>query len=161
MRIIDQKYASEMIDTLMDKFRNKNDQGLITVSHIYLLIGFSSPLWLSSTFDNVPINLTAGLITIGYGDTAASVIGSLYGKHKWPGGYRSYEGTFAAILAQILGLLLTCKYLHKNINIIMIIISSIIASLIEAKTVQIDNLILPLYFNITWLFYNFFLKVFY
>ena len=153
LRKIDQNYASKYIDMLMDKFRNENDKGWITLTHIYLLVGFSTPIWLSPTFEELPLNLTAGLITVGYGDTAGSIVGSFFGRNKWANSSRTFEGTFSAIFAQILGLILTCNYLNKEINLISFIISSTISSLIEAKTNQIDNLILPFYFNIIWLLY--------
>jgi CDP-diglyceride synthetase len=42
----------------------------------------------------------AGLVTLGVGDTCASVVGLYYGRHRWFVGWpKSVEGTLAGIVA--------------------------------------------------------------
>lgn len=102
-------------------FSDEKDAGLLALTPIYLLVGFSLPLWLhpapcditnSAGFNLLP--LLSGILTIGVGDTAAATFGTLYGKHKWPNTRKSFEGTAACILSQAVFVVLFL-YLGKNI----------------------------------------------
>jgi len=33
---------------------------------------------------SVPLSVYSGLICLGAGDTAASIVGSMHGRHQWP-----------------------------------------------------------------------------
>jgi dolichol kinase len=85
-------------------------RGPVVISHIFLLIGCAIPLWLSlgaverenggweaPTRD---VSMVSGVICVGMGDAAASLIGRRYGRHKWlwPGG-KSLEGSAAFAVA--------------------------------------------------------------
>lgn len=85
-------------------------RGPVVISHIFLLIGCAIPLWLSlgalkrtgfgcwagwdvSTRD---VSMVSGVICVGMGDAAASLIGRRYGRHKWFwSGGKSLEGSVA------------------------------------------------------------------
>lgn len=95
-------------------------RGPVVVSHIFLLIGCAIPLWLAlasvegtgqgawtgwelATRD---VSIVAGVICVGMGDAAASLIGRRYGRHKWPWpGGKSLEGSLAFAAAVTAGLL--------------------------------------------------------
>lgn len=73
-------------------FVDEKDAGYVALTPIYLLVSVSAPLWLYpysyDYYDNDKFNLLpllSGILTIGVGDTAASVFGTLFGKHQWPG----------------------------------------------------------------------------
>ncbi|KAF4449821.1 hypothetical protein F53441_7016 [Fusarium austroafricanum] len=94
-------------------------RGPVVISHIFLLIGCAIPLWLGlaslprsgsgylsgwevTTRD---VSLVSGVICVGLGDAAASLIGRRYGRRKWFwGGGKSLEGSVAFAIAVILGL---------------------------------------------------------
>ncbi|KAJ4255471.1 dolichol kinase [Fusarium torreyae] len=94
-------------------------RGPVVISHIFLLIGCAIPLWLGlaslsrtgsdylsgwevSTRD---ASLVSGVICVGLGDAAASLIGRRYGRRKWFwGGGKSLEGSVAFAVAVLLGL---------------------------------------------------------
>jgi dolichol kinase len=94
-------------------------RGPVVVSHIFLLIGCAVPLWLSlasaSSFGEEPwkdwevrsrdVSMIAGVICVGMGDAAASLIGRRFGRRKWPWvGGKSLEGSAAFALAVTVGL---------------------------------------------------------
>jgi len=94
-------------------------RGPVVVSHIFLLIGCAIPLWLSlagigRTGDRpwegweVPtrdVSMVAGVVCVGMGDAAASLIGRRYGRRKWPwAGGKSLEGSVAFAIAVTVGL---------------------------------------------------------
>lgn len=141
---------------LQDGFVVFNDEkdGPIALTPIYLLAGCSLPMWIhpspcdvtdSASFNLVP--LLSGILSIGVGDTAASIIGSTYGKFYWPGSKKTVEGTVACMLAQA-GLLyiLTCFgfiQFMSSVEIAKLSFAIFFTSLVEAKTTQVDNLVLP------------------
>ncbi|KAF1998042.1 hypothetical protein P154DRAFT_547083 [Amniculicola lignicola CBS 123094] len=94
-------------------------RGPVVVSHIFLLIGCAIPLWLGlagveRTGEGAwegwevkmrDVSLMAGVICVGMGDAAASLIGRRYGRRKWPwAGGKSLEGSAAFALAVTIGL---------------------------------------------------------
>lgn len=94
-------------------------RGPVVVSHIFLLIGCAVPFWLSLASINRAsdgdgwtlesekreVAMVAGVVCVGMGDAAASLIGRRYGRHKWPWiGGKSLEGSAAFGVAVTLGL---------------------------------------------------------
>jgi dolichol kinase len=99
-------------------------RGPVVVSHIFLLVGCAVPLWfsLASTLrdetgwelahDQRDVGMLAGVICVGMGDAAASLIGRRYGRHKWSWvGGKSLEGSFAFAVAVTGGLMFGKAYL--------------------------------------------------
>jgi dolichol kinase len=97
-------------------------RGPVVVSHIFLLIGCAVPLWFSLA--SMPRTgglpwvgwevgsgtretaMVAGVICVGMGDAAASLIGRRYGRHKWLWvGGKSLEGSAAFAAAVTIGLM--------------------------------------------------------
>ena len=94
-------------------------RGPVVVSHIFLLIGCAIPLWLSlagtertgqepwTGWDVVTrdVSMISGVVCVGMGDAAASLIGRRYGRRKWSwAGGKSLEGSVAFAIAVTLGL---------------------------------------------------------
>ncbi|KAF4984945.1 hypothetical protein FDECE_16953 [Fusarium decemcellulare] len=94
-------------------------RGPVVISHIFLLIGCAIPLWLALA--SVPrtgsgylagwevptreVSMVSGVICVGLGDAAASLIGRRYGHRKWLwGGGKSLEGSVAFAVAVFAGL---------------------------------------------------------
>ncbi len=44
----------------------------------------------------------SGIISVGIGDSAASIIGSKIGIRKWPGTKRTLEGSLAGLISQFI-----------------------------------------------------------
>ncbi|KAJ5811880.1 hypothetical protein N7474_008181 [Penicillium riverlandense] len=104
----------------------RDHRGPVIVSHIFLLIGCSIPLWLSladlprtglgpwAGWD-VPsrdVSMVSGVICVGMGDAAASLIGRRFGRLKWFwGGGKSLEGSVAFAVAVTCGLVVVRAWL--------------------------------------------------
>lgn len=91
-------------------------RGPVVISHIFLLIGCAVPLWLSLgavarnddgwEVQTRDVSMVSGVICVGMGDAAASLIGRRYGRRKWlwPGG-KSLEGSLAFAVAVTVALM--------------------------------------------------------
>jgi dolichol kinase len=101
-------------------------RGPVVVSHIFLLIGCAVPLWLSLAGtlradegdgwelqdDHRDVGMIAGVVCVGMGDAAASLIGRRYGRHKWLWvGGKSLEGSVAFVAAVVAGLMFAKAWL--------------------------------------------------
>ncbi|KAI1823148.1 hypothetical protein F4861DRAFT_511558 [Xylaria intraflava] len=102
-------------------------RGPVVISHIFLLIGCAIPLWLS--LGSLPrtgyahlagwsvptreVAMVSGVVCVGLGDAAASLIGRRYGHRKWPwSGGKSLEGSAAFATAVFLGLIAAQTWLR-------------------------------------------------
>ncbi|KAI1414209.1 hypothetical protein F5Y13DRAFT_18319 [Hypoxylon sp. FL1857] len=102
-------------------------RGPVVISHIFLLIGCAIPLWLS--LGSLPrtgagclegwelstreVSMVSGVVCVGLGDAAASLIGRRYGRRKWLwGGGKSLEGSVAFAFAVFIGLVAVRLWLH-------------------------------------------------
>ncbi|KAL1903124.1 dolichol kinase [Sporothrix stenoceras] len=128
---------SRPIATFLTPYVDGRDlRGPVVISHIFLLIGCAIPLWLSmaslprvvdpldmldtpsspSAGWEVPtrdVSMVAGVICVGLGDAAASLIGRRWGRRKWLwGGGKSLEGSFAFALVVFAGLMLASLWLR-------------------------------------------------
>ena len=96
-------------------------RGPVVVSHMFLLVGCAIPLWLGLAgaprrgegawmgweTDARDLSMVAGVVCVGMGDAAASLVGRRFGRRKWPWtGGKSLEGSAAFAVAVTVGLLL-------------------------------------------------------
>ena len=129
---------------------NKQDSGVIVLTHIYLLVGLSIPLWLSTLSHTPPHFLApcAGILIIGVGDAVASVVGKNFGHIHWPGTKKTIEGTSAACISvfAVCGIFALVAGEAPNFGATFVAMAAVMAMLAESFTTQIDNLILPLRF---------------
>ncbi|KAF1980888.1 hypothetical protein K402DRAFT_467943 [Aulographum hederae CBS 113979] len=94
-------------------------RGPVVVSHIFLLVGCAIPLWLSLAatkragespwvgwdVETRDASMLAGVVCVGMGDAAASLVGRRFGRRKWPwAGGKSLEGSAAFAGAVVVGL---------------------------------------------------------
>ena len=149
----------------------RDHRGPVIVSHIFLLIGCAIPLWLSlsglsRTGDDpwqgwdVPernLSMVSGVICVGMGDAAASLIGRRYGKIKWYwGGGKSLEGSAAFAVAVTVGLMfgytwlrvggwVSCDETNFSKALLKCMIAGSGASLLETVlTAANDNVVVPI-----------------
>lgn len=154
IRLIDLPPFSNVLNTSVVTFLDEKDAGMIALTPIYLLIGCSLPLWIHPVPCDITdsagfelLKLFSGILSVGVGDMAASVLGSRFGRHKWPNSFKSVEGTLASILFQCLavGALWQLKLVRLDyLKMLYTGVAVLVNALVEAKTDQVDNLMLPL-----------------
>ena len=96
LRVAKIKPFEAILQESVGSFTDHKDSGLIAFTPLYLLIGCALPMWIhpcpcgaadTAITGNNFIVLLSGIISIGIGDTCASIVGTLIGKHKWWGMY--------------------------------------------------------------------------
>lgn len=146
------------INEFMTSFTDERDKGPIIKTHSYLLLGFALPFWFHVRSETIPPPLGSftGILVLGVADSCASIFGKRFGKHLWPGTSRTVEGTLAAFLSLYLCVIVLTLVLgqFKEWMLFRCFISVLLTCLLEAWTNQIDNLVLPLYFDATLIFFT-------
>ncbi|XP_058015190.1 dolichol kinase [Ahaetulla prasina] len=153
------KPFGQTLRQLLSLFLDERDSGPLILTHIYLLLGMSFPVWLVPRPCAPKGALTgagalapySGVLAVGVGDSVASIFGSAMGEVKWPGTKKTFEGTMSAIFAQIIAVALIVIFdtsVDLNASYSWILISITLVSFLEAYTTQVDNLLLPLYLHI-------------
>lgn len=92
LRILNLPPVGSLLQDGFTVFADEKDVGGLALTPMYLLIGCSLPFWIhpepcdmtdSAGFHLLP--LISGLLTVGVGDTLASICGVTFGKRKWFG----------------------------------------------------------------------------
>ncbi|XP_057528297.1 dolichol kinase EVAN [Amaranthus tricolor] len=140
----------KMIHLFMNAFTDHRDSDLLIVSHFSLLLGCALPIWISSGFNDRPLAPFAGILSLGIGDTMASMVGHKYGVLRWSKtGKKTIEGTAAGITSVLaacsflLPLLASTGYIQNWSSLLLAVVAS---GMLEAYTAQLDNAFIPLVF---------------
>ncbi|XP_047982196.1 LOW QUALITY PROTEIN: dolichol kinase EVAN-like [Salvia hispanica] len=141
-----------LVHQFMNAFTDHRDSDLLIVSHFSLLLGCAIPIWLSSGFTDRPLAPFAGILSLGIGDTMASMVGHKYGVLRWSKtGKKTIEGTAAGITSVLaacfvlLPLLAATGYIF-TMHWFSLIVAVTTSGLLEAYTAQLDNAFIPLVF---------------
>ena len=134
---------------------DKKDKGeCIIISHVFLIVGCAIPLWIdqvisSTNDDDADLSSSSsslllaefGVISIGVGDAMGAVIGKSIGKHHWGMNQRTLEGSLAMWLSMIGIGMLVCTSMQEYGALLL---ATTFTTILEAFTVQLDNLVLPI-----------------
>ncbi|PPD78816.1 hypothetical protein GOBAR_DD24279 [Gossypium barbadense] len=127
----------QLVHQFMSAFTDHRDSDILIVSHFSLLLGCALPIWMSSGFNDRPLIPFAGILSLGIGDTMASMVGHKYGVLRWSKtGKKTIEGTAAGIVS----VLAACSHWFP------LLIAVTTSGLLEAYTAQLDNAFIPLVF---------------
>ncbi|GAB5591378.1 dolichol kinase [Umbelopsis nana] len=136
------------IHIFLTEFIDSRDLGPVILSHVYLLLGCAESVWLEGS--SVLASLS-GILTLGFGDAMASIIGKRFGRIRWFRSHKTIEGTLAFVLSVLFGsglILYTMSPLSLSFDINTWIWYTIVVSmtgLMEAFSTQNDNLVVPLF----------------
>lgn len=141
-----------LVNQFMKAFTDHRDSEILIISHFSLLLGCAIPIWMSGYLNDRPLAPFAGILSLGIGDTMASLVGHKYGVLRWSkGGKKTIEGTAAGITS----MLLACLFLLPSLawsgftssqDWLSLVFAVILAGLLEAYTTQLDNAFIPLIF---------------
>ncbi|UJR35657.1 hypothetical protein I4U23_028407 [Adineta vaga] len=135
----------DLIRNAWNMYENEKDTGPLMVSHLFLIIGLSYPIWLAD--DKRRLAQFSGILSVGIGDSAASIVGSKIGIRKWPGSKRTLEGSLAGLVAQF-SFTACLWYLdiipYSQYNLLFVSLGLLFTTQLEAFSHDIDNLTLPI-----------------
>ncbi|KAK9120638.1 hypothetical protein Syun_018255 [Stephania yunnanensis] len=142
----------KQVHQFMNAFADHRDSDLLIVSHFSLLLGCALPKWMCSEFNDRPLAPFAGILSLGIGDTMASMVGHKYGVLRWSKtGKKTVEGTAAGITS----VLVACSVLLPLVastgfilsqHWLSLVFAVTVSGLLEAYTAQLDNAFIPLVF---------------
>lgn len=138
------------IDAFMQAFVDSRDSGALIASHFSLLLGCAVPVWLSRQgASDRPLAPFAGILSLGIGDTMASVVGYQFGRVRVSRHSRkTAEGTLAGILSMFLAACALAPHVAAPPQSLAewaaVFAATSAAGLLEAYTRQLDNAFVPL-----------------
>ncbi|KAJ0240229.1 hypothetical protein HA466_0228850 [Hirschfeldia incana] len=136
----------------MNAFTDHRDSDLLIVSHFSLLLGCALPIWMSSGFNDRALSPFAGILSLGIGDTMASMVGHKYGVLRWSKtGKKTVEGTAAGITSMMAVCYVLVPVLASMGYILSqgwwsLLVAVTATGMLEAYTAQLDNAFIPLVF---------------
>lgn len=142
-------WLGSFLDTHLRYFQDEKDaNGPLNLSYIFLLVGVAIPIAYGLAVDDVvSIRSYIGLITLGLSDSTASIVGRAFGKIKWKGGNRTLEGTITHIVVTFASFAVVDRYLlpeeSKVKNWENLVIVSILGGLVEGASTLNDNILVP------------------
>ena len=138
-----------ILNDKLSSFIDEQDSGPLYLTPIYLLISMCFPLWIhSGNINDRSLPLFSGILSVGIGDTIASIYGSKYGKIRLPGNKKSLDATIVATLSILVftWLLVESNAVVMTISWLNYVFVSLLTMLLEFSTKQIDNLVLAPFF---------------
>ena len=126
----------------LTQFLDEKDTGLVILSHVYLLCGCASGVWVGGRSALVH---QLGVLLLGVGDALASIVGRRAGRLRWPGSKKTVEGTAAFVGGIVLATaLLRAIGWVAPVHWTRFVGASVLLALLEGVSEQNDNLVLPL-----------------
>jgi len=163
--------VSPRVHDFMSGFVDSRDSGAFFLTHFTLLLGMAAPVWLSNALEDRPARevvaelwpaALSGIVITGVGDAAASIIGSQLGRNPVAiGSRKTVEGTASSIVASLIAWNVIEQVfpgvaLLRNswgVNGILgggargwLAGATVLSSLLEAWTDQLDNIFIPLHY---------------
>lgn len=147
------KPVSQFFEQYLDASKGETESSTMVVSHLALLMGCATPIWISKVVFNAkkPHIMQVlvgvwGVVSIGVGDAVGAVVGKAVGKRLW-GYQRTKEGSVAMATSMLVSYAAIALTLNDELQwsmIVAVIAAIAFTTLLEAHTMQNDNLVLPM-----------------
>jgi len=140
------KFVTGSLTTYLKHFTDEKEGGSLILTNIYLLVGVSLPLWVYPTQlpHPVPLSIYSGIIAVGVGDAACSIVGTLLGRTTWRQSSKTLEGALGGLIAQLLSGAAIGHLAQIEFNVAAFAAVCLVTSCFELMVDQVDNLTLPL-----------------
>lgn len=149
-------FLGEFLFTELRFFQDDKDlKGPLNLSYIFLLAGVAGPLAYGYVLDDY-VNLRSyiGLVTLGLGDSLASIVGKRFGKIKWKGALRTLEGTITFMVVTFASFVVIDYYIlpeDKRVqNWENTFIIAMVAAILEGSATLNDNVLIPCMATLTY-----------
>ncbi|CDO93768.1 unnamed protein product [Kluyveromyces dobzhanskii CBS 2104] len=115
----------------------RDEKGPIIISYLYFIIGISLPFLMNGSI--------IGIISLGVGDSLASIVGKKLGRFRWPNTLKTFEGTFAFIAATTIATVTMKSHFDffTEISTSNMVIVCFLAGILEGNSTLNDNLLIP------------------
>lgn len=149
-------FIGEFLYTELRFFQDEKDlKGPLNLSYIFLLAGVALPLAYGFV-QGKPVELGSyiGLVTLGLGDSLASIVGKKYGKIKWKSGQRTLEGTITFMVVTFVSFVVIDCYILPEENRVKnwenTFIVAMVAGILEGSATLNDNILIPCMTTLTY-----------
>ena len=157
--------TNQFFETFFDEKDLCAVEGSFVVTHLALILGCAMPLWMYQVMIYGPASTSMtkqdsnkdgidclvpflGIIVLGIGDAAGALCGSMFGKIQWPTSKRTVEGSIAMLSSMVVSDVLIREMFGFVWNMHVVCEGALYyylpLTVLEAVTLQIDNLCLPL-----------------
>jgi len=145
-RVFDAYYGHGLfgwkLSVLLAQFVGDSVVSLVILDHFSLLLGVAVPAWLSA--DRRSLAQWAGVLTLGVGDSFASIIGSTFGRTRVFGDktYKTLEGSIAFAASTYVA----ARVVDADVSATRLAVACVVTALCELSIEGTDNLAIPLIF---------------
>jgi dolichol kinase len=137
-------FITDFFELFFDEKDHRAKEGGFVITHISLLCGCAMPLWIHLFYPRCSLTPFLGIICVGVGDAAGAIVGTFYGKHKWPDSRRTIEGSVAMLISMSIVTIWLLRAYNLDMKYDVFIFILMIVTIVEAATYQLDNICLPL-----------------
>lgn len=149
LRCTELTFLGKWLNKELRYFQDEKDlAGPLNLSYIFLLAGVGIPLaYDAAVGGSVSIRSYLGLATLGLGDSVASIVGKRFGKTKWRGSDKSFEGTVAYVIATLAYFVFVDFFVLPEANRVTnwenVFIVALVSGIVEGTASLNDNVLVP------------------
>lgn len=149
------RFISSYFRMFLVESESQHGESCVIMAHFSLIVACMVPIWLkvaaphfvdasfASLYEGTLFPFL-GVLTVGISDSSAAMVGSTWGKWKWPGQSKTFLGSIAGFVSLFLSLVLLSRHEERAWG--RLLVASLITSLSEVFVTGNDNFTLPVVF---------------